>query len=163
MALTPFLIAAVGLVGGFFFGRQVRVGFGWSWPGVVVLLGVSLLPWYAHHGLVLDVARFGAVQSEWTRPDAFTDLHRTGYVVALLAACVTAAACSRIRWALGFAPGLAMIGTLLVTHGVAEGAVTEGYFVLPRSAVPNFWVASLAATGLLFGYSVGQAEHREAA
>jgi len=146
------VLALLALPLGFWAGKAIRGAFSWSWATVSVLMLVTLLPWFVHHGQVLNALRFGAVQSEWTYPTAFSTVHGVGYLVAGLAAIAAVAFSGRRRWALVFGPGLAFLGTLLITLPSAVGAVPEGYFLLSEAATSRFWVGTMAMTAMLLGY-----------
>ena len=152
MSLQIVLLAALAFPLGFGAGTVLRGAFVRSRTTVTVLILASLLPWFAHHGRVLNALRFGAVQSQWTYPTAFSWVHGVGYTVAAAAALMAVLLSTRTRWALVFAPGLAFLGTLFVTLPLARRAVSEGYFLLSVATTSTFWVGTLVMTALLLGY-----------
>jgi len=148
-ALTALIALPLGLLAG----SVVRGAFAWSRTTVTALVLLTLLPWFVFHGRVLNALTFGAVQSQWSYPSAFDWVHAVGYIVAVSAASAAGLASMRARIALAFSPGLVFLGTLFITLPMAEQAVAEGYFRLPRPATTTFWIGTIAVTGLLLGYS----------
>ena len=92
------ILAVICLLVGLRFGASVRAAYGWAGTVVWSLVLGSLVPWFVHHGRVLDALRFGAVQSAWSDPGAFSRVHSVAYALIGAAALVSAGATVKVRW-----------------------------------------------------------------